>query len=304
LCRQMQIARGPKEYLKPVNCGILFFHPQPETIFKGAKIEIVSYHDEVGDNLTETIFIGPLHEQLRSALRYIKNNLISERVMKIEGQAKARRFFNYPFEALKEALANAVYHRSYEVLNPIEVNIRRDRVEIISFPGPMPPVSNLQLKKEKVIVRDYRNRRVGDLLKELDLTEGRSTGIPKIRRQLKQNGSPEPLFETDDNLSYFLTVLYAHPDFVDQEISEENAPINATLNATINKTKKVNDTQKRILEEISKVHTITYNQLASLLKKERATIYRNIKKLRELNMVKRTGSKKNGRWEITISPGF
>ncbi|MCP4146422.1 MAG: ATP-binding protein, partial [bacterium] len=46
LCRQMQIARGPKEYLKPVNCGILFFHPQPETIFKGAKIEIVSYHDE------------------------------------------------------------------------------------------------------------------------------------------------------------------------------------------------------------------------------------------------------------------
>jgi ATP-dependent DNA helicase RecG len=293
LCRQMQVARGPEEYLKPVNCGLLFFNLEPHHFFKGARIEVVQYHDREGDKFTERIFTGPLHEQLRSALRYIKNNLIQERVVKIEGQAEARRFFNYPYEAVEEALANAVYHRSYEDLNPIEVNLRHDRIEIISFPGPMPPVNNEELKKEKVIVRDYRNRRIGDFLKEMDLTEGRSTGFPKIRRKLKQNGSPAPLFQTDEQLTYFLTVLYPHPDFIGQDkIFKENGTANGTVNGT------VNAIQRKILEEIEKKSSISYEQLAEHLKKGRTTIYRNIKKMVEMNIIKRLGSDKNGFWEV------
>jgi ATP-dependent DNA helicase RecG len=77
-------------------------------------------------------------------------------------------------------LANAVYHRSYEQRNTIEVNVRLDEIEVLSFPGPLPPVDNKMLQKERIIARDYRNRRSGDFLKELQLTEGRSTGFPKI----------------------------------------------------------------------------------------------------------------------------
>jgi ATP-dependent DNA helicase RecG len=293
LCRQMQIVRGPEEYLKPVNCGLLFFNLEPHDFFKGARIEVVQYHDDVGDKLTERIFTGPLHDQLRVALRYIRNSFIEERVVKVEGRAEADRYFNYPYEAVEEAIANAVYHRSYEDLNPIEVNVRHDRIEIISFPGPMPPVNNEELKKEKVIVRDYRNRRIGDFLKELDLTEGRSTGFPKIRRKLKQNGSPPPLFQTDEHLTYFLAVLYSHPDFIKQDKNfEENATVSATVNAT------VNPTQRKILEEIEKKSSITYDQLAERLEKERTTVYRNIKKMAELNIIKRLGSDKNGYWEV------
>ncbi|MBQ6201365.1 MAG: AAA family ATPase, partial [Prevotella sp.] len=36
--------------------------------------------------------------------------------------------------------------------------------------------------------RRYRNRRLGEFLKELDLTEGRATGIPTIQDELKANG--------------------------------------------------------------------------------------------------------------------
>lgn len=43
----------------------------------------------------------------------------------------------------------------------------------------------------------YRNRRLGEFLKELDLTEGRSTGIPTIQDGLVKNGSPRATFETD-----------------------------------------------------------------------------------------------------------
>ncbi|MBU0952295.1 MAG: putative DNA binding domain-containing protein [Elusimicrobia bacterium] len=213
LCVQMQIARGPREYLKPVNAGLLLFTDDPEKHFKDTRIEVVEYQDDIGDKFTEKIFTGPIHTQLRDALQYIKNIVIKEEVRKIPNQAEAMRFFNYPYLAIEEALANAVYHKSYDERNPIEINIRHDKIEILSFLGPIPPIDNKMLKKKVVIAHMYRNRRIGDFLKEIDLTEGRSTGFPKIRRAMKSNGSPPPVFETNKNRDYFLTILPIHPKF-------------------------------------------------------------------------------------------
>jgi ATP-dependent DNA helicase RecG len=210
LCKQMGIVRGPNEYLRPVNVGLMFFNEKPERFFKGAKIEIVEYKDDVGDDFAEKVFIGPIHDQLRQSLQYLKTSVLQEQVKKIPGVAKAHRFYNYPYEALEEALANAVYHRSYEDSNSIEISVWHDRIDILSYPGPVPPVDNKQLKKSRVVARFYRNRRVGDFLKELDLTEGRGTGIPKIRKAMRDNGSPPARFETDRSKTYFLTTLPVH----------------------------------------------------------------------------------------------
>jgi len=48
-------------------------------------------------------------------------------------------------------------------------------------------------------------------LKELDMTEGRATGIPKILHAMKENGSPKPEFDFDDDHTYFLCRLPVHP---------------------------------------------------------------------------------------------
>ena len=112
----------------------------------------------------------------------------------------------------------AMYHKSYNVREPIEIRINYDSVQILSFEGPMPPITNDDLKKERVISRSYRNRRVGDFLKELDYTEGRSTGFPKIYRHLKKNYSPKPKFETDENKQHFLTTIYCHPLFAPKTV--------------------------------------------------------------------------------------
>ncbi len=211
LCTQMQIARGSKEYIKPVNVGLLLFTDNSEKYFRDTRIEIVEYQDDIGDKFTEKLFTGPIHIQLQNALQYIKNSIIKEEVRKVPNQEKAVRYFNYPYVAIEEALANAVYHKSYEVRNPIEVNVRHNRIEILSIPGPVPPIDNKMLKKPVVVARIYRNRRIGDFLKELDLTEGRSTGFPKIRQAMKFNGSPPPVFETNKSRDYFLTILPIHP---------------------------------------------------------------------------------------------
>ena len=209
LVRSMQIARGAKEYLLPVNVGLLFFCETPEKFFPYTRIEVNIYHDDIGDNFTEKVFRGAIHQQLRDALSLIKTLVIEEHVQKVEGQAEAIRFYNYPFQAIEEALANAVYHKNYEEREPIEVNVRKDRIEILSHGGAMPPIMPSDFKKERIISRKYLNRRIGDFLKELHLTEGKGTGIPKIKRAMRNNGSDEPIFETDEDRSYFLVILPA-----------------------------------------------------------------------------------------------
>ena len=68
------------------------------------------------------------------------------------------------------------------------------------------------LNGDKIVARRYRNRRIGEFLKELDLTEGRSTGIPTIREAMANNGSPPPRFSTDEGRTHFLAELPVHPE--------------------------------------------------------------------------------------------
>jgi len=75
------------------------------------------------------------------------------------------------------------------------------------------------LKAGRAVSRRYRNRRIGEFLRELDMTEGRSTGIPKILKEMRANGSPAPLFETDDDRLAFVIRLPRHPLAIDKASS-------------------------------------------------------------------------------------
>lgn len=126
--------------------------------------------------------------------------------------------------AVEEAVVNAVYHRSYEIREPVEVRISQEDLVVLSFPGPDRSIPLDQLRIGKAVSRRYRNRRIGEFLKELDLTEGRSTGISKIVKAMKANGSPAPEFETDEDRSYFLVRLPVHLQALrDSDSWEKNA---------------------------------------------------------------------------------
>ena len=73
--------------------------------------------------------------------------------------------------------------------------------------------------------RRYRNRRLGEFLKELDLTEGRATGIPTIQEELEANGSPAAMIETDEERTYFLIDIPCHPYFVNKEIAIDSGGV-------------------------------------------------------------------------------
>ncbi len=281
LCWNMQIVGGTPEYVKPKNVGLLFFSENPEKFIPYARIEIVRFHDDTGDHFDEKILNGPIHIQLQEALSYIKSQIIEEKVTKIDGQAEAERAYNYPYAAVEEILSNAVYHKSYDDRNPIEVRIEPHAITVYSLAGPMPPITNADLKKERIVSRNYRNRRIGDFLKELDMTEGRSTGIPKAYRAMRNNGSPDPIFSTNDLNQYFLAELPIHPSFIKKVESGES---------TGNKTEDI------IIEMIKANPKVSRQEMAAKANVSTKTISRCIKNM--AGKVVYVGSGDNGHWEI------
>ena len=242
ICEDMGICNTMPEYRKPKNVGLMFFSDEPERFFPYAQIDVVAFPKGLGgDEIDEQTFRGPLDQQLRDALRYISNNYIQRKIIKYPDRAEADHIYNYPYAALEEALANAVYHKAYDVREPIEVRIEDDKIEIVSYPGPVYSVTREQLKDYRVSNRRYRNRRIGEFLKELHLTEGRNTGFKKILDAIKQNGSPLPEFETDKEHSYFISRIFVHPDFISGMEEDKRIDETEVINDGINSPKGKND---------------------------------------------------------------
>lgn len=305
LCKSMNIVNTLPEYTKPKNVGLMFFSLEPERFFPCAQIDVVEFPDDTGDQIREKTFRGPLHQQLREALQYIQNSVLQERVVKVDGIAEAKRFFNYPFAAVEEALCNAVYHKGYDEREPIEVRVEPDRIIIVSHPGADRSITQEGLKEYRAYSRRYRNRRIGEFLKEMRLTEGRNTGFRKICNALKVNGSPEPLFETDDERTYFATTIYVHPGFLTDGSSQgQNAAANEGVNDGVNEgvnSSAVEGLSKReteILIAIRKNPKDSAEKIGKAVGVSKSTVERAQKKLKELSLIRRDGSDKTGRWVV------
>ena len=220
---QMGLLDGPIESERVKNVALMMFSYHPEKFFPGTQIDIVIYprgKDDDPDNFIEIDPIkGPVNIIIQKALDFLRTMVIQQRVQKVPTQAEAIRTYNYPYQALEEAVTNSMYHRSYQEREPVEISIMPDQIEIISYGGADRSLSLDALRSGKRLhARRYRNRRLGDFLHELGLTEGRGTGLPTIHRELKKNGSPDAYIETDPDRTYFIISIPCHRDFVTDEL--------------------------------------------------------------------------------------
>lgn len=216
LARDMGLVRGPKEAPCVNNIGILMFSEKvnDNIFFPDSVINLVNMPEPTGDGMEERCFKGPIQQQLERALTFINSNVIAKKYFKPDGVIETKTVFNYPFNAVKEAIANAVYHRSYQIHEPITVVVTPAYIEIKSFPGFDKTITDAMISQHKIrSFSTYRNRRIGNFLKELHLTEGRNTGIPKMMASMKENGSPEPVFMTDPERTSLIVRLPVNPEF-------------------------------------------------------------------------------------------
>lgn len=211
--KSMHLVCGPPEALRPINVALMMFSDRPDDFFSYAWIDVVIKPDPTGEKMEERSFKGPVYSQAIGALDYIRNNVIAERVYKLQDRAEAIRVFNYPYEAVEEAVINAIYHKDYRIREQITVTVTPEYLEVKSFPGPDCSISDEDVKNLNMKNGYYRNKRLGDYLRELRLTEGRNTGIPKMLRTLENNGSEPPQFITDPERTCLRVVIPIHERF-------------------------------------------------------------------------------------------
>lgn len=228
--RRMRLTLKVNDREVPRNVALLLFAKRPTEWIRGAKIEVVRFPaDRAGDVQEERIFEGPLLEQLRSCLRFLEDLSVTH-LQKQPNRPEARSWVSYPMTALREILANAVYHRGYDVdqPEPTKVYIFPNRVEVISYPGPVPGIDREHLVPHAEIrAVPARNRRIGEILKELGLAEPRLSGLPKVFAAMEANGSQAPRFDFDEGRTYFRATLQAHPEYAALSAARDAAHLRA-----------------------------------------------------------------------------
>lgn len=265
---QMDLYEGPaeKKYLK--NVAAMMFCETPEKFFKTTQIDIVVFpegRENNPDNIIEPPEIkGSVPMMIKDAMTYLRTTVVKERIKKQVNDERSLHYFNYPYQALEEAVVNACYHRDYREREPVEITIEPNKISILSHGGPDRSIPMEKIHKAQALpCRKYRNRRLGEFLKELGLTEGRATGIPTIQKKLKDNGSAYATIETNEERSYFLIDIPCHPDFVGEDLSQvmsqvehiDSDMINANLSQVVSQvvSKVVSKVKGANLEQVVKV---------------------------------------------------
>lgn len=110
---------------------------------------------------------------------------------------KEQRKSTYPLAALQQLMRNAVMHRAYEATNaPVRVTWFNDRIEIHNPGGAYGTVTKENFGRPGVT--DYRNPNLAEAMKVMGYVQRFGVGIATAKRELEQNGNPEPDFVVED----------------------------------------------------------------------------------------------------------
>ncbi|MGQ9888091.1 MAG: ATP-binding protein [Aggregatilineales bacterium] len=176
--------------LRPTNAGILLFGKEPQRHVRGADITAARFAGEtMSDTFSRQDIGGTLPDQIRRAETFLVDHL--RKGVQI-GQTMARsESFEYPLEAVRELVVNAVAHRDYSISGDgIRLFIFRNRMEITS-PGTLPgPVTIENIKDE----RFSRNPVIVQALSDMGFIERLGYGVDRVIDLMRQQQLEAPEF--------------------------------------------------------------------------------------------------------------
>ena len=260
------------------NAGVLFFAKEPDKYIITSKIRCIHFNgDKRIDILDKKVINRGIVGNIEFAIEYLR-----ERVpVRYEIKDLARdEFPEYPLEAYREIIINAVIHFDYFLGDTIAIEKLRSSI-VVNNKGEL-----LFPEKDFGIRSEARNRLLVDLLARTDFMEKAGTGIRRITDACEANGNNIIFGFTD---SFWVTI---------ETNKKENVVDKVTNKVTDTVTDKVTDNQKHILLLVQNNPYITTNEMAKKVKISQRKIKVNVKKLRELGLLCRIGSPKTGYWEI------
>jgi len=186
----MNIGAVNREVKKPTNAGILFFGKNPQRFFLNSQLRIARFKgiDVIHPVIDRLDCQGTLWEMVEMAEEFIRRNirLLSFRVStSFQREDK----FEYPLDALREAIINALIHRDY--LEPADVRtfIFDDRIEVInpgSFPEGVSPDEPVHKPVNPILCQ---------FMYDVGFIERYGSGIKMMKRLCRQWGNKEPHYK-------------------------------------------------------------------------------------------------------------
>ena len=162
------------------------YSAKERNILRGPAVALLT---STGDDVVEAGVI-------EQAIYFVRRNIRLESKIDTGGRRQER--WDYPLEAIREAIVNAIVHRDYTIaVMDIELSIYDDRLEVIS-PGRLP--NTVTVEKIRVGYRASRNEHIKEILRDYRYVEANGLGVPRkiIRGMQLHNGTDPDLIEEED----------------------------------------------------------------------------------------------------------
>ena len=211
-------------------------------------------------------FTGSVFGQLEDTIGYLM--LCNKTVATFKGLERVERS-DYPQEAIREALLNAIVHRDYSFSGSIIINVNDNEMEFISIGGLLSGLSPDDIRSG---ISQPRNKKLAEIFHRLHLIESYGTGIRRIYNFYK-NCTIQPRIEVTANT--FKIVL---PNMNSNNVKE-----------TINTTAAITPQMQTILYFIEENGQITDSEVQELLEIKNTRAYTLMKKMEKDGLIVKIG---------------
>jgi ATP-dependent DNA helicase RecG len=278
------VAVKENEKTKLNNAGVLFFAKVPEKFFLMSKVICVNYQtNEKVNILDKKIFDNGIIENIQEAVNYVQKHINVEYEIK---KLERKEIPQYPQEAIRECIVNAIMHRDYfDKSGDILVEVFKNKI-MVSNPGGL---VKWMKPEEFGTTSRTRNSLVANLLAKTSYVEKLGTGINRIKKAMSNAKLPEPEFKF--NGSFFAT-LY------DKTYLGERVGVKVGERVGVKVGERLTINQIKILKEIDKDRFISAETLSEKVGISKRKIEENISKLKKMGLLKRIGPAKGGHWKV------
>lgn len=266
---------------KLTHAAVLLFGKEPHKFFTRPEVKCIRFKGTgvTGKMIDFRVVRGDLFEQLIETERFIYNNIAMAAWIEA-GKLQRQEKWDYPPDAIREALANALCHREYETSSAAQVRIFDDRIEFWN-PGKLPDGWTLETLTQK-----HESKPHNPLLLEhffwVKYVEEVGTGTNKLVEWCKEWELPNTDFEFAGTS---IVVTFWKFKLTDEYLI----------------TLELNERQMTAVEHIKKHKKITSREYAGLFRITDRMARNDIKELIDKKIIDKRGtSKKSTYYELKI----
>jgi ATP-dependent DNA helicase RecG len=298
--KEKKVTESPLKFLekceiirenKPTFAALLLFPKNPSFVLD---VQIGLFEDDITIKKDKNIKKSALFE-VDEIMDFITAYITKEFI--ITGKPRREERWQYPLDAIREIVINAVIHRDYQEVTHTQIKVYRDKIKFWNS-GKLPPDLSIETIKAGLSKSRPRNRLIAQTFKELGLIEKYGAGVKRVIDDFKAYGLDEPDF-TEIAGGFEVIVLDKVKE--DQPGKKETAKITQPIiqpTTQITTQMTTQNTTQKILELIGYNPKITRKEMARGIGISEDGIKYNLNKLKEKGIIIRKGTLRSGYWEI------